>query len=297
MSDEEPEKEEIGEEGEKDSEEQYPYGQYEGGRDDQLDRHGWGSALLPNGDVYEGDYYHGIRHGQARYDGMWRKGSKHGLGKFLYPDGSRYIGYWKKDFKHGQGTYHYINGDTYEGFWFKGDRHGLGSYTYKNYNITHYGTWKNGHMSGPGIINYPYYRYHGSFERNLPKGKGCFVFDSKYMQHGFYINMKDPAFDYVGAEELKLDRNDGPRNDDNGILGIVPIWRARSITEYKTELLPPEPIPILIKDSQESIVDIIEYLQQYKTEPGYDEEEIEMTPIPIPQDLLVDIPEIDLDHL
>lgn len=59
-------------------------------------------------------------------------------------------------------------------------------------------------MEGPGIINYPNYKYHGKFEKNLPKGPGCFVFEGKYMQHGFYVNLRDPAFDYVGAEELAL---------------------------------------------------------------------------------------------
>lgn len=59
-------------------------------------------------------------------------------------------------------------------------------------------------MDGPGIINYPGYKYHGKFEKNLPKGPGCFVFQMKCMQHGFYVNLRDPAFDYVGAEELAL---------------------------------------------------------------------------------------------
>lgn len=55
---------------------------YEGGRDDQLDRHGFGRAILPNGDIYEGSYMHGKRHGKglyvfkngARYDGDWKNG-------------------------------------------------------------------------------------------------------------------------------------------------------------------------------------------------------------------------------
>lgn len=75
---------------------------------------------------------------------------KHGTGEFLYPDGTRYVGEWKKDLKHGQGTYYYVNGDTYEGCWYKGWRHGLGTYTFKKFNVTHFGTWKEGRMQGPG---------------------------------------------------------------------------------------------------------------------------------------------------
>jgi len=78
----------------------------------------------------------------------------------------------------------------------------------------------------------------------------------------------------------------------------VPIWRAREITPYKTDLLPPEPVPLLIKDSEESMLDIIEYLQQrYEVEPTGGEEEHRTTPSPVPRDIMVDIPEMDLDNL
>lgn len=36
------------------------------------------------------------------------------------------------------------------------------------------------------------------------------------MQHGFYINMRDPAFDYVGAEELKIKDAESPEVEDLG---------------------------------------------------------------------------------
>lgn len=37
------------------------------------------------------------------------------------------------------------------------------------------------------------------------------------MQHGFYVNMRDPAFDYVGAEELKIEGTDNnPPVEDLG---------------------------------------------------------------------------------
>lgn len=34
------------------------------------------------------------------------------------------------------------------------------------------------------------------------------------MQHGFYINMRDPAFDYVGAEELKIEGTESTSGED-----------------------------------------------------------------------------------
>lgn len=73
---------------------------YEGERNKEGDRHGYGKALLPNGDMYVGHYCKGFRHGKglyvfkngARYDGEWRHGVKYGQGTFWYPDGTRYEG-------------------------------------------------------------------------------------------------------------------------------------------------------------------------------------------------------------
>lgn len=42
-------------------------GEYEGERNEDEERHGKGKATLPNGDVYEGQYVHGKRHGQGTY--------------------------------------------------------------------------------------------------------------------------------------------------------------------------------------------------------------------------------------
>lgn len=78
---------------------------YEGERNEKGDRHGRGKALLPNGDMYVGQYCKGLRHARglyvfkngARYDGEWRQGVKYGQGTFWYPDGTRYEG--KKNVK------------------------------------------------------------------------------------------------------------------------------------------------------------------------------------------------------
>lgn len=41
----------------------------------------------------------------------------------------------------------------------------------------------------------------------------------------------------------------------------MPLWRARSVTLYNEELLPPEPLDLPIVDSQQSLVDILGYLE------------------------------------
>lgn len=88
-------------------------------------------------------------------------------------------------------------------------------------------------MEGSGILTYASYRYHGGFERNLPKGPGCFVFDQKYMQHGFYVNLRDPAFDYVGAEELALDQN----QDQGSKFCFSPFWCYSFVWYVRTCIL------------------------------------------------------------
>ena len=43
----------------------YKRQEYDGERNDLGERHGEGKAVLPNGDVYEGTYFHGKRHGKV----------------------------------------------------------------------------------------------------------------------------------------------------------------------------------------------------------------------------------------
>ena len=42
-------------------------GTYEGDRNENEERHGFGRAMLPNGDEYEGEYHKGKRHGSGIY--------------------------------------------------------------------------------------------------------------------------------------------------------------------------------------------------------------------------------------
>lgn len=70
------------------------------------------------------------------------------------------------------------------------------------------GTWVDGAIEGPGQIMYPRVRYHGSWYKGVPKGPGCFVFDTNCMQHGFYLLTKDPDFEEFGEGEEEKDDKD-----------------------------------------------------------------------------------------
>ncbi|XP_047465892.1 radial spoke head 1 homolog isoform X1 [Mugil cephalus] len=192
-------------------------GKYEGGRNEEGERHGFGKALLPNGDIYEGEYENGKRHGQgtyrfkngARYVGDYNQNLKHGQGTFYYPDGSKYEGSWAQDLRQGHGVYTYPNKDTYDGEWlqhmryihiFEGlgkltpsevvgvviGRHGQGIYHYHETGSKYKGTWVNGNMESAGEYIHSNHRYKGNFVNNKPIGPGKYVFDGGCEQHGEY---------------------------------------------------------------------------------------------------------------
>ena len=104
---------------------------------------GKGKATYPNGDVYEGEFVNGLRHGPGGvytyapgsdqapsgdggddgapavvkevYVGEWKDNLKHGIGKQNYIGQGEYTGYWERGEKHGEGVMKYLNGDIYSG--------------------------------------------------------------------------------------------------------------------------------------------------------------------------------------
>ena len=76
--------------------------------------HGQGTMKYTNGDVYTGNFTHGIPEGQ---------------GKMTYADGNVYEGnFWGKP--HGQGIMTYANGSTHEGTWYLNEKYGQGETIY-----------------------------------------------------------------------------------------------------------------------------------------------------------------------
>ncbi|XP_014249166.1 radial spoke head 1 homolog [Cimex lectularius] len=250
----------LGEAGEGEQGPENIIGEYEGERNALQERHGLGRAILPNRDYYEGQYRKGLRHGLglyvfksgARYNGHYHKGIKQGIGTFYYPDGTRYEGEWKRDLRHGYGAYYYANGDIYEGQWKNGVREGLGSYTYKGLAVKFMGTWRNGEMDGPGQIITHAHRYHGVWKKNLPIGNGCFTFKTNCMQHGHHIHMNYPLFETTELFKKQLMPMLDPLKEEEA-KEVAAIWRAREISTYDPERLPPAPVPFEYPPSDTSI--------------------------------------------
>ena len=113
---------------------------------------GRATASYPNGDIYEGDYVEGIRHGRGiyrfatsgdKYEGSWINNNKHGLGTMTYNGKGTYQGYWENNRRHGEGVFNYPNGDVYTGWWRFGEKEGTGSYLSAATKMRLVGEWKN----------------------------------------------------------------------------------------------------------------------------------------------------------
>ncbi|XP_051174412.1 radial spoke head 1 homolog [Leptopilina boulardi] len=243
-------------------------GIYDGERNEKGERHGSGKTILPNGDMYDGNYRHGLREGNgiycfkngARFKGEWHEGKKHGQGFFWYPDGTRYEGNWKHDMKHGFGAYYYMNGDIYEGSWKKNYRHGLGTYYYAEHDVKFMGTWICDRMQGPGQLCFHRHRYHGSWELNLPIGRGCYTFENGSMLHGHYIHKKNPEYQEEEEEDENQNKEEQKIVDEKNLQnhefkplplkkGIFAFWQPQNVTDFNPDLLPPDPMPLQEKDS------------------------------------------------
>ncbi|XP_037087699.1 radial spoke head 1 homolog [Pollicipes pollicipes] len=210
-------------------EEQNTIGEYNGDRNEAKQRHGYGVAHLPNGDIYRGYYNEGKRHGRghyrfkkngSRYTGEWQDGKKHGRGVFVYPDGTRYEGNWEDDMKSGQGTYYFANGNKYVGEWREDMRQGMGICFCPASNCKYVGEWENDRRNGKGTLVHEDHRFDGLWKDDLPNGPGCYVFGDELVQEGVYI---------VREQELSDEEMGHSVDEDEPSLNLVPIWRAERV--------------------------------------------------------------------
>ena len=122
---------------------------------------GRGTMVYASGDMYEGQWLAGQKHGQCMhtfatgnaYEGELVKNQKHGHGKLTNVDGSSYDGEWTDDKKHGIGTYTYANGSFYVGEHYLGKMHGHCKSTFAG-GSSYDGEYANGNRHGMGTATF-----------------------------------------------------------------------------------------------------------------------------------------------
>ena len=87
-----------------------------------------GIETLDNGDVYEGGFKNGLKHGKGTlttrnnrsYEGDWKNDKPHGFGINTFPNGKIYTGNFEKGKPVGDGQWTYADGRIYNGTWVNG---------------------------------------------------------------------------------------------------------------------------------------------------------------------------------
>lgn len=124
----------------------------------------------PNGDVY---------------DGAFRDGKRHGKGYMLYADGDSYFGSWEDDKKCGHGITPCFDGQFLDNM-----RHGFGYYISKF--ESYRGEWKNDKRCGVGAAvdrtNTIVVKYEGEFKDDLYNGHGILYSAGHKEYDGEFLN-------------------------------------------------------------------------------------------------------------
>ena len=134
------------------------------------ERHGQGVYTWYDGDLYTGPWFEGRRHGHGvfvfsdgrLYDGQYKLGDREGQGMFVWPYGAKYEGSYLGDKRNGPGEYVYADGRSYRGEYQDDRPHGYGVEVSKDGSVLYDGNWARGEFVGDdcGIsispsINYP----------------------------------------------------------------------------------------------------------------------------------------------
>lgn len=196
-------------------------------------------------------------------------GHRSGRGIFIYPDGSYYEGCWRKNLKHGKGRYCYTNGDCYCGDWYRGLRHGIGIYSIhsspecNSSPMRFKGTWRKGVRVGPFQLTYGNddencTTLHGTWDNIYPQGPAVFSFNNRYLLTGYF---QTPVCETQPRSNNKFVL-ESLEEEENGVKPNISfdkpsLWYAQEICNYDYAMLPQEPVPLPLSDSDISICSLI----------------------------------------
>ena len=154
---------------------------------------------------------------QTRYEGEWKDGAMHGIGKMTYPNGDVYFGTFARNNKHGNGSYTYkSNGDIYRGEFEHNEKHGEGTFLFGANNSQLKGTWQQGEITEGEWVHQDGTRYVGEFSGGRPIADGAFHF-------------KLPAGKWNLQEGEFIERAiEGADDEDE----VELIWQGRELKSY-----------------------------------------------------------------
>lgn len=158
---------------------------------------GLGRAFLqvPQRGVYEGEFKEGFTHGVGKmsysngdvYEGGFECGVRCGVGRYVTAVGAVFAGYWRDDVREGAGTEQWPNGDSYDGSWSSGARIGRGTMEYGT-GDTFVGDWEANHRL-KGCLTYAKGDvYDGEFVDDMRIGIGTCRFANGDEYEGEWLN-------------------------------------------------------------------------------------------------------------
>eukprot|EP00439_Symbiodinium_sp_Y106_P076570 s1480_g15.t1 len=161
---------------------------------------GKATANYANGDIYEGLFENGIRHGQGTYtylkgdvfSGTFDNNQKTGLGRIVYKKGGYYHGHFKGGKREGEGTFQYANGDIFSGYWKDGKKHGAGTYVFNKTKYEYKGEWKDGQITTGTWTLTDGTQYQGTFQSQKPCGDATWKTRQGTIVEGSYVQQVVP---------------------------------------------------------------------------------------------------------
>ncbi len=203
----------------------YPDGEIYEGQFYNGMRHGLGTCIYANGDMYEGEWSEGQCHGEGLLtnekgklicQGKFLEGRLNGHATFRHEDGSQYTGEWKESRRHGRGVFVDQHGNKYDGEWRDNVRQGPGMHIGINGSYFD-GEWARDVRNGFGYLKLANgTEYEGTWKANRMEGRGTIKYpDGGNYEGNIRLGKKDGRGKYVfpsGAEyegRFRDDKIDG----------------------------------------------------------------------------------------
>ncbi|XP_067358125.1 alsin isoform X2 [Channa argus] len=156
--------------------------------------HGRGLLKWPDGRIYTGEFKNGLEDGFGEieapnkmlnkndyYQGQWKDGKMHGLGKYRYASGEVYDGFFQDGMRHGHGVLRSGKLNTsspsvFIGQWLQDKKTGYGVFDDITKGEKYMGMWQDHLRQGTGVVVTQFGLYYeGTFKDNKMMGTGILL--------------------------------------------------------------------------------------------------------------------------